>query len=195
MNQTVTAQNNAEQLSDSQGVFLRLVVIFVLIGGAASAAVSYLIGRSIDAQHTNIALLERENSNLDTQIKEIASLEADITVLQQRQNAVESLQAMRNLPVRMLSALVQSTPDTVVLTTMTQVGNRLTINGIARSNAEVAAFLRNLDAIPERFVNPELVETVSSETGAKAVGARKALTFSIRVDLVTAAPVTAGKTQ
>jgi type IV pilus assembly protein PilN len=188
-------RSNAEQLSDSQGVFLRLVAIFVLIGGAASAAVSHLIGGSIDVQRTNIALLERENSNLDTQIKEIASLEADITVLQQRQNAVESLQAMRNLPVRMLSALVQSTPDTVVLTTMTQVGNRLTINGIARSNAEVAAFLRNLDAIPERFVNPELVETVSSDTGAKAVGARKALTFSIRVDLVTAAPVTAGKTQ
>jgi len=195
MNQTVTAPNNAAQLSDSQGVFLRLVVIFVLIGGGASAAVSYLMGRSIDVQHTNIALLERENTNLDAQIKEIASLEADITVLQQRQNAVESLQAMRNLPVRMMSALVQSTPETVVLTTVTQVGNRLTVNGIARSNAEVAAFLRNLDAMPERFVNPELVETVSSEAGAKAVGTRQALTFGIHVDLVTGISVTAGNTK
>ena len=193
MNQSVAAPNNAEQLSDSQGVFLRLVAIFVLIGGAASAAVSYLISDSIDVQHTNIALLERENTNLDTQIKEIATLEADITVLQQRQNAVESLQAMRNLPVRMMSALVQSTPETVVLTTATQVGNLLTVNGIAQSNAEVAAFLSNLDAMPERFVNPELVETVSSETGAKAVGARKALTFSIHVNLVTAVPPAAGK--
>jgi type IV pilus assembly protein PilN len=140
-------------------------------------------------------LLERENTNLDTQIKEIATLEADITVLQQRQNAVESLQAMRNLPVRMMSALVQSTPETVVLTTATQVGNLLTVNGIAQSNAEVAAFLRNLDAMPERFVNPELVETVSSETGAKAVGARKALTFSIHVNLVTAAAPAAEKTK
>jgi type IV pilus assembly protein PilN len=95
----------------------------------------------------------------------------------------------------MMSALVQSTPESVVLTMVTQVGNRLTVNGIARSNAEVAAFLRNLDAMPQRFVNPELVETVSSETGAKAVGARKALTFSIHVDLVNAAPVTSGKTQ
>ena len=194
MNQSVAAPNNAEQLSDSQGVFLRLVAIFVLIGGAASAAVSYLISDSIDVQHTNIALLERENTNLDTQIKEIATLEADINVLQQRQNAVESLQAMRNLPVRMMSALVQSTPETVVLTTATQVGNLLTVNGIAQSNAEVAAFLSNLDAMPERFVNPELVETVSSETGAKAVGARKALTFSIHVNLVTAAAPAAEKT-
>ena len=195
MDQTVAAPNSTDQLSDSQGVFLRLVAIFVLIGGTASAAVSYRISDSIDVQHTNIALLERENTNLDTQIKEIATLEADINVLQQRQNAVESLQAMRNLPVRMMSALVQSTPETVVLTTVTQVGNLLTVNGIAQSNAEVAAFLRNLDAMPERFVNPELVETVSSETGAKAVGTRKALTFSIHVDLVTAVPPAAGKTK
>ena len=193
MDQTVAAPNSTDQLSDSQGVFLRLVAIFVLIGGTASAAVSYRISDSIDVQHNNIALLERENTNLETQIKEIATLEADINVLQQRQNAVESLQAMRNLPVRMMSALVQSTPETVVLTTVTQVGNLLTVNGIAQSNAEVAAFLSNLDAMPERFVNPELVETVSSETGAKAVGARKALTFSVHVNLVTAVPPAAGK--
>ena len=193
MDQTVAALDSVGQLSDSQGVFLRLVAIFVLVGGAASAAVSYLISDSIDVQQTNIALLERENTNLDMQIKEIATLEADITVLQQRQNAVESLQAMRNLPVRMMSALVQSTPETVVLTSVTQVGNRLTVNGIARSNAEVAAFLRNLDAMPQRFVNPELVETVSSEAGAKAVGTRQALTFGIHVDLVTAVPPASGQ--
>jgi type IV pilus assembly protein PilN len=195
MDQTVAAPNSAEQLSDSQGAFFRLVAIFVLIGGAASAAVSYLISDSIDVQRANIALLERESTNLDTQIKEISTLEADINVLQQRQNAVESLQAMRNLPVRMMSALVQSTPESVVLTMVTQVGNRLTVNGIARSNAEVAAFLRNLDAMPQRFVHPELVETVSSESGAKAVGARKALTFSIHVDLVAAVPPASGKTK
>lgn len=195
MNRTVAAPDSAEQLSDSQGAFFRLVAIFVLIGGAASAAVSYLISDSIDVQRANIALLERESTNLDTQIKEISTLEADINVLQQRQNAVEFLQAMRNLPVRMMSALVQSTPESVVLTTVNQVGNRLTVNGIAQSNAEVAAFLRNLDAMPQRFVHPELVETVSSESGAKAVGARKALTFSIHVDLVAAVPPASGKTK
>jgi type IV pilus assembly protein PilN len=195
MNRTVAAPDSAEQLSDSQGAFFRLVAIFVLIGGAASAAVYHLISDSIDVQRANIALLERESTNLDTQIKEISTLEADINVLQQRQNAVEFLQAMRNLPVRMMSALVQSTPESVVLTTVNQVGNRLTVNGIAQSNAEVAAFLRNLDAMPQRFVHPELVETVSSESGAKAVGARKALTFSIHVDLVAAVPPASGKTK
>jgi len=47
--------------------------------------------------------------------------------------------------------------------------------------------------MPERFVRPELVESVSSEAGAKVSGGRKALTFSIRVDLVTVTPPAVGK--
>jgi type IV pilus assembly protein PilN len=193
MDRDVASPFGMEQLSDSQQAFIRWIAIFVVIGGVASATVSDFIRGSIDVEHANIASLERENANLDAQIKEIATLESDINVLHQRQNAVESLQAMRNVPVRMMSALVQSTPETVVLNMVTQAGTRLTINGAARSNAEVAEFLKNLDAMPERFVRPELVESVSSEAGARVSGGRKALTFSIRVDLVTVTPPAVGK--
>ncbi len=186
MDQTVASPVGAEQLSDRQQAFIKLVAVFVLLGGIASAAVFYLMGGAIDVQHANIALLERENANLDAQIKEIATLESDINVLHQRQNAVESLQVMRNVPVRMMSALLQSTPETVVLTLVKQVGTHLTISGVARSNAEVAEFLKNLDAMPARFQRPELVESVSSDTLAKTNGGRRALTFSISVDLATA---------
>ena len=188
MDQTVAAPIGAEQLSDSQGAFLRLVAIFVFLGCAASAVPYYLIGGAIDVQRANIALLERENANLDAQIKEIATLESDVKALQQRRHAVESLQAVRNMPVRMMSALVQSTPQTVVLTSVKQAAERLTINGVARSNAEVAQFLGNLLAMPGQFARPELVESVATEAGAKSSGGRKDLTFSISVDLANAAP-------
>jgi Tfp pilus assembly protein PilN len=187
MNQTVAAPDSADQLSDSQGVFLRLVAIFVLLGCVASAVHYYVLSGAIDMQQANIALLERENANLDADIKQISVLESDIKALQQRQNAVESLQAMRNVQVRMMSALVQSTPETVVLTTVKQAAAQLTINGVAPSNAEVAQLLGNLLAMPEQFAHPELVETVASEAAAKASGERKALTFSISVGLAHAA--------
>lgn len=187
MNQTVAAPDSADQLSDSQGVFLRLVAIFVLLGCVASAAHYYVLSGAIDMQHANIALLERENANLDADIKQVAVLESDIKALKERQNAVESLQAMRNVQVRMMSALVQSTPETVVLTTVKQAAAQLTINGVAPSNAEVAQLLGNLLAMPEQFAHPELVETVASEAAAKASGERKALTFSISVGLALAA--------
>jgi len=183
MNSSVAAPADAEQLSDSQRAFLRLGAIFVAVGILSSALASYLIDVSIDRQHANIALLERENSNLDAQIKEIASLESDMKVLRDRQKAVESLQAMRNAPVRMMSALVQSTPETVVLSALTQAGTRLTITGLAGSNGDIAQFLRNLDAMPAQFERPELVESLASDKGAQTGAGRTALTFSIRVDL------------
>ena len=188
MNSSVAAPADAEQLSDSQRAFLRLGAIFVAVGILSSALASYLIDVSIDRQHANIALLERENSNLDAQIKEIASLESDMKVLRDRQKAVESLQAMRNAPVRMMSALVQSTPETVVLSALTQAGTRLTITGLAGSNGDIAQFLRNLDAMPAQFERPELVESLASDKGAQTGAGRTALTFSIRVDLAAVTP-------
>ena len=188
MDLSVVAPADAEQLSDSQRAFLRLGAIFVVVGILSSALAFYLIDASIDGQHANIALLERENSNLDAQIKEIASLESDMKVLRDRQKAVESLQAMRNAPVRMMSALVQSTPETVVLSALTQAGTRLTITGLAGSNGDIAQFLRNLDAMPTQFERPELVESLASDKGAQTGAGRTALPFSIRVDLAAVVP-------
>ena len=187
MDRTVAAPFSAEQLSDSQQAFLRRVVIFVVLGILLSALTFYVMDGSIDAQRANIAILERENSDLDAQIKELSALESDVKVLQDRQKAVESLQAMRNVPVRMMSALVQSTPETVVLTALAQTGSRLTITGVAGSNGDVAQFLRNLDAMPTQFGHPELIESLASDSGAKVGAGRTPLTFSIRVDLAPVA--------
>jgi type IV pilus assembly protein PilN len=177
------------ELSDSQPDFARLLAIFVLIGVAVSAAAYLLLDRANENQRSNNALLEREIALLDGQIKKIANLEVDIKALDERRSAVESLQALRNVPVRMLSALAQTTPDAVALTKLVQVQEALTISGVTKSNAEVAQYLANLDAMPTRFAGSELVETVLPEAGAGAGAnwASHALNFSIRTDIVGAA--------
>ena len=99
MDQTVAASIGAEQLSDSQGAFLRLVAIFVFLGCAASAVPFYLIGGAIDVQRANIALLERENANLDAQIKEkqlqLEEMKAAATIEQQK--AQRDIDAMKTV--------------------------------------------------------------------------------------------------
>lgn len=193
MDRTVVAPVGADQLSDSQQSFYRLLAIFVVAGAAASMLAFHVMGRSIDGQRANIALLEGEVSKLDAQIKEIGALESNLKVLRDRQNAVESLQAMRNAPVRMMSALLQSTPETVVLSAVKQVGNRLTISGLAPSNGDIAQFLKNLENMPTRFDHPELVESVAPEQLAQAGQVRMPLTFSIRVDLAAGAAAAVSK--
>jgi len=186
MNSAVSAPLDEDQLSDSRSAFFRLLGLFVVLGAALAALAYFLVDLSITTQRGNIALLQQENGKLDAQIKEIASLESDIKTLHQRQKAVETLEAVRNLPVRMLSGMVQTTPKTVFLTKLAQVGTRLTISGVARSNDEVAHLLRNLDALPTHFAHPELVETVASWGSPNSKELRNALTFSIGVDLVKA---------
>ena len=177
------------ELSDSQPEFARLLAIFVLIGAAVAVVTYLLLDRATENQRINNALLEREIALLDGQIKKIANLEVDIKALDERRSAVESLQALRNVPVRMLSALAQTTPDAVALTKLVQVQEALTISGVTKSNAEVAQYLANLDAMPARFARSELVETVLPEAGAGAGANRvsQALNFSIRTDIVGAA--------
>lgn len=186
MNSAFAAPWDEGQLSDSRLAFVRMLGLFVVLGALLAAMAFFLIDSAITTQRANIDLLERENAKLDAQIKEVASVEFDIKTLHQRQKAVEALQAVRNLPVRMLSAIVQTTPETVVLTSLTQAGTRLTINGLARSNDEVAQFLRNLEALSTHFSHPDLVETVAYEGAPNAKVPGKALTFRISVDLVNA---------
>jgi type IV pilus assembly protein PilN len=193
MNSAVSAPSDEDQLSDSRSAFFRLLGLFVVLGSALGSLAYFLVDRSITTQRGNIALLQQENGKLDAQIKEIANLESDIKTLHQRQKAVETLEAVRNLPVQMLSGLVQATPKAVFLTKLAQVGTRLTISGVARSNGEVAQFLRNLDGLPTHFVHPELVETVASWDSPNSQELRNALTFSIGVDLVNADEVLQGQ--
>jgi len=176
------------ELSDSQPDFARLLAIFVLIGVAVSAATYLLLDRANENQRSNNVLLAREIAHLDGEIKKIASLEADIKVLDARRSAIESLQTLRNVPVRMFSALVQTTPDAVALTKLVQAQQALTISGVTKSNAEVAQYLANLETMPTRFARSELMETVLPEagTGAAANHVSQALHFSIRTDIVGA---------
>jgi Tfp pilus assembly protein PilN len=58
------------------------------------------------------------------QIKDIASLRAEIDALKARQKAVEDLQTDRNTPVRLLDELVKQTPEGVYITAIRQTGTR-----------------------------------------------------------------------
>ena len=56
------------------------------------------------------------------QIKDIASLKAEIESLKARQKAVEDLQIDRNVPVHVLNELVNQTPEGIYITSIKQDG-------------------------------------------------------------------------
>ncbi len=157
-----------------------------LVGGLIALAVFLWYEASIAAQQgTNLAL-ETEIKKLESQIKDISGLEAEIAALRARQQAVEDLQSDRNLPVHLLTEMVNQLPDGVYVSKMVQADQLVTINGVAQSNERVAELIRNLSNNTPWFAKPELVEIVAGTVTLAPKDQRRVSNFVIRVRLVRA---------
>lgn len=162
---------------------LGLAATCAAAAGAAIAAVGMAIGQAGDTQAARNALLEAENARLDAQIKEIASLHAEIDGLRARQQAVENLQSDRTVPVHLLDELVRHTPDGLHLRQVRQEDMKVTLTGYAQSNERVSALLRSLAYSTPWLEKPELVEiklaTLPAPAGAAAREPRRAYEFTL----------------
>ncbi len=140
-------------------------------------------GLVTDQQEKN-NYLTQEIKSLEVQIKEIATLEEEITALQARQKAVEDLQSDRNLPVHLFTELVNQLPDGVYITSIKQVDQAIIMQGMAQSNERVSEMLRNLSNNTPWLAKPELVEIVASNLSLSARDQRRVATFNLRFQLV-----------
>ena len=115
-------------------------------------------------QNDRNEFVKSENRKLDEQIKEIASLRQELEGLKARQQAVEDLQADRNLPVHLLDELVRQVPEGVYLQSLKQDNLRVSLTGLAQSNERVSELLRNVSGNSAWVTAPELVE-IKAVTG------------------------------
>lgn len=157
-----------------------------VLGGLIAGAIFLWYQAAISAQEgTNLAL-QTEIKKLEGQIKDIEGLEAEIAALRARQQAVEDLQSDRNLPVHLLTEIVNQLPDGVYVSKMVQADQVVAINGVAQSNERVSELLRNLASNTPWFTKPELVEIVAGTVTLAARDQRRVSNFTIRVRLVRA---------
>ena len=157
-----------------------------LLGGVIAGSIFLWFEAAIASQESNNAFLESEIKKLDSQIKDIATLETEIAGLRARQQAVEDLQSDRNLPVHLLAELVKQLPDGVYLNKMAQVDQSVTLSGVAQSNERVSELLRNLANNTPWFSKPELVEIVSGTVAIAPKDQKRVSNFTIKVRLVRA---------
>ena len=152
--------------------------------GASVVGVWYLtLQQMIDGQQQRNAFLSAEIQKLELQIKDIASLKAEIESLKARQKAVEDLQIDRNVPVYVLNELVRQTPEGIYFVSVKQEGQVLTVNGVAQTNERVSELLRNTNSNSEWLVKPELVEVKAEDPKASNRGQRRLFDFSMRVNV------------
>jgi type IV pilus assembly protein PilN len=165
-----------------------------LIGGLVSGAIYLWYQAQISSQQGKNSYLQAENKRLDNQIKDIATLQAEIASLRARQQAVEDLQGDRNLPVHLLNELVKQLPDGVYISSMRQDNRTVTLQGVAQSNERVSELLRNLANNSPWLTRPELVEIVSNSVALTQRDQRRVSNFTLRLGLKRPSEGQAAKT-
>lgn len=138
----------------------------------------------IEQQQQRNNFLAGEIKVLEGQIKEIATIEDEITALRARQKAVEDLQSDRNLPVHLLNELVKQLPDGVYITSLKQTDQIVAMQGMAQSNERVSEMLRNLADNTPWISKPELVEIVAANVALTPRDQRRVASFNLRFRLM-----------
>ncbi len=151
----------------------------LVIGGVWYLVLQQMIG----TQQERNAYVSAEIKKLEEQIKDIATLKAEIDGLKARQQAVENLQTDRNIPVYLFNELVKQTPEGVYLTVIKQDGQVVSVNGIAQTNERVSQFLRNTAYGSAWLEKPELVEIKAATVQTANREQKRLFDFSVRVSL------------
>ena len=160
-------------------MFASFLVALLIAGGIYS-----WFQAMIEQQQQRNNFLAGEIKVLEGQIKEIATIEDEITALRARQKAVEDLQSDRNLPVHLLNELVKQLPDGVYITSLKQTDQVVAMQGMAQSNERVSEMLRNLADNTPWISKPELVEIVAANVALTPRDQRRVASFNLRFRLM-----------
>jgi type IV pilus assembly protein PilN len=166
--------------------FYAALGISALAGGVIAGVIFLWYAAQISNQQDKNMVLQIEIKRLEGQIKDIATLQAEIAALRARQQAVEDLQADRNMPVHLLNELVKQLPDGVYVSSLKQDNQVVSITGTAQSNERVSELLRNLGNNSPWLTRPELVEITSGSVSLSPRDQRRVANFTMRVRLLRA---------
>ncbi|MES1941116.1 Fimbrial assembly family protein [Salinisphaera sp. T5B8] len=117
-----------------------------------------------EIQEARNRYLESQIAIADRQLVEIRALQKTRESLITRMRIIEQLQQSRSGIVHYFDQLVDTIPNGVYLTSLSQKGNNTNLDGVAESNARVSDYMVNLDD-SAWFADPRLIVIKSSENG------------------------------
>ena len=156
----------AERRKQRQKEFMTMLGASAILAVVlAFLIISYYNGQ-ISGQTERNTFVREQIAKVDTQIEEIKALDEKKSKLLARKEVIEQLQANRSKMVHLFDSLVRTIPDGVVLTTVKQEGDKLTLTGRSQSNARVSTYMRMLETAGW-MTKPELsvIEARDGEPG------------------------------
>ncbi len=179
----------AERRKQRQRDFYGMLGFAALAGVMLSLLIWFYYDRQISGQNERNGFLQAQIDQVKEQNKEIDRLDRQKDRLLARKKVIEELQAKRSQMVHLFDSLVRTIPDGVVLTTLKQEGDMLTLEGRTQSNARVSAYMRNLEG-SGWMTNPELsiIEAKAQEKNAGSTLDIKSLPYVFVLKVKLPAP-------
>lgn len=170
----------ARRLARRRHFFLGVALSAVSGVGLVAAGLSGLTQLTFVQEQRN-AYLQTEILRLDGQIKDIASLRAEIDALKARLKSIEDLQTDRNIPVHLLNEVARLAPEGLHLKSLVQTGADVVLTGVAQSNERVSELLRNVSLNGEWLERAELIEVKSNLAEVTVRERARVYEFSVRL--------------
>ncbi len=137
-----------ERRREQRSAFILVCVIVAGVSLLLVMAWSRQITAHVALQNQRNELIDAESAKLDEDIKTIDDLQKKKKDLLKRMQVIEELQGRRPIIVRVFDEMVRVMPNGVYLTDFERHGDAFHINGIADTNGDVSALMRNIQSSP-----------------------------------------------
>ncbi len=135
----------AERQKERKKQFFLMLAMSAFAGLGVWFLINAYYNGQISGQQARNAFLDQEIVAVQAKITEIQALEDKKNKLLNRKIVIEELQANRSQMVHLFDSLVRTIPDGVILTSIKQEGDKLTLEGRSQSNARVSTYMRNFE--------------------------------------------------
>lgn len=156
------------------------MVLAALVGVLVAVAISVWLARQLAAQRLASSSLQQAIAALDGQLKDKAQVKTDLVQLRLRETSLQALRDESQLAGALLQELAVHLPEGLYLTALTQDGDKVRINGAARSGQEVFELLRQMASGGQWLVRPELIEVAAPPAASVRQGEPVGTPFSMR---------------
>ena len=150
-------RERAQRRRDFGAAAIAAALVAALVTGVTSLGFS----TAIDHQRERNEVLTKEIGELEKQIADIDSLDAQKQRTLARMGIIERLQRSRPEVVHVFDQLARALPDGVYLTSVKESERKLELKGVAQSSTRVSTFMKNIDS-SQWLADPQLqvIETV-----------------------------------
>jgi Tfp pilus assembly protein PilN len=148
----------AASLLEGKDIGQYLILIGLIAGAAAAGFAWWSLKQQISDQQEEIAVAQAEVNALGAVIQEVEDYKAKKAELERKIGIINDLKANQKGPVRVMDYVSKALPELLWLDRMTMNATTIVVEGRAFNTNAVAAFIENLDQVPE-FEEPTLRDT------------------------------------